>query len=267
MRTLPLLLVLLMADSTPAAQPLIVAHRGASHDAPENTLAAFKLAWEQGADAIEGDFYLTKDGKIICTHDKDMKRLAGSDAVVAKSTFDDLRKLDVGSWKDAKFAAQRMPSLKEVMATVPAGKQIFIEIKCGPEIVPVLNEELQASSLQPEQTVIIAFSAQVIAACKKAMPNRKAHWLTSYKQDKETKAWSPSLESILRTLKDTKADGLDTNAHAIIDAPFVKVLRAAKLEFHCWTVDDPAVARRFIELGADSITTNRPAWLREKIKS
>ena len=60
-----------------AGPPLLIAHRGASHEAPENTLAAFRLAWEQGADGIEGDFYLSKDGRIVCIHDKDTKRTAG----------------------------------------------------------------------------------------------------------------------------------------------------------------------------------------------
>lgn len=75
-----------------SAEPFIVAHRGASHDAPENTLAAFELAWEQGADAIEGDFHLTQDGHIVCLHDKDTKRTAGKKLVVGKSSLEELRK-------------------------------------------------------------------------------------------------------------------------------------------------------------------------------
>ena len=65
----------LAAGSLHAAEPFLVAHRGASHDAPENTLPAFELAWKQGADAIEGDFHLTSDGKIVCIHDFDTKRV------------------------------------------------------------------------------------------------------------------------------------------------------------------------------------------------
>ena len=83
---------------TDANAQIITAHRGASYDAPENTISAFKLAWEQGADAFEGDFYLTADGKVICAHDKDAKRVAGSPLVMEKSTTEELRALDVGSW-------------------------------------------------------------------------------------------------------------------------------------------------------------------------
>ncbi|MDP7286911.1 MAG: glycerophosphodiester phosphodiesterase family protein, partial [Phycisphaerae bacterium] len=71
----------------------IVAHRGASRDAPENTIAAFELAWKQGADAIEGDFYLTKDRRIVCIHDSSTKRTARANLSVAKSTLAELRKL------------------------------------------------------------------------------------------------------------------------------------------------------------------------------
>jgi len=105
--------------------PLVVAHRGASHAAPENTLAAFKLAWKEGADAIEGDFFLTKDQEIVCTHDRTTQRLNKEklNLDVAKSTLEELRALDVGSWKNEKWKGERMPTLAEVMATVPDGKK------------------------------------------------------------------------------------------------------------------------------------------------
>jgi glycerophosphoryl diester phosphodiesterase len=122
-------MMVLMALTSKAQ--LIIAHRGASHDAPENTLASFKLAWEQKADGIEGDFYLTKDGKIVCIHDKTTKRTSGQkvELDVAASTLAELRKVDVGAWKDPKYAGEKMPTLEEVLAIVPAGKVFFIEIK------------------------------------------------------------------------------------------------------------------------------------------
>ena len=88
----------------------MVAHRGESYDAPENTLPAFKLAWEQGADAIEGDFILTKDGHIVCIHERTTKRFCDQDLVVAKSTLKQLKALDVGSWKNEKYEGIRKES-------------------------------------------------------------------------------------------------------------------------------------------------------------
>ena len=91
-----LIMVLLFSDGLQGQ--LIVAHRGASHDAPENTLAAFRLAWEKDADAIEGDFYLTRDQQIVCLHDETTERTAPGQTClqVAESTREQLRTLDVG---------------------------------------------------------------------------------------------------------------------------------------------------------------------------
>ena len=126
------LLATTLAASGQGASPVeIVGHRGASHDAPENTLAAIRLAWEQGADAAEFDVYLSKDGKIVVIHDKDTKRVAGVDRPVVGQTLDELRRLDVGKWKAPKFAGEKLPTLNEMLATVPAGKRVFIEVKCA----------------------------------------------------------------------------------------------------------------------------------------
>lgn len=249
------------------AGPDIVAHRGASHDAPENTLAAFKLAWQQGADAIEGDFYLSKDGRVVCIHDPTTKRTADRDLKVAESTLAELQKLDVGSWKAPEYAGERIPTLEDVLATVPAGKRIFIEIKCGPEILPGIEKALLAAKLKPEQTVIICFKAEIIAAAKKLLPDRKAMWLTSLPKSKTADNRSPDAKSLLATLDRIRADGVDCNAHTGIDADFAQALRQAGKEFHVWTVDSPAVAKRFAQLGVDTITTNRPAFLREQLKN
>lgn len=242
-----------------------VAHRGASHDAPENTLAAFHLAWQQNADAIEGDYYLTKDKQIVCLHDRSTQRIAGVELSVAQSTLAELRTLDVGSWKGPQFSKERIPTLGEVLATVPAGKKMLIEVKCGPEIVPFLKKQLADAEFPIHQTVVIAFDTQVISAVKKAMPQVKALWLTGYKRHKTTKKWTPTLPQILGTLNAINADGLDSHAHPSVDAGFVKAIRKAGYEFHVWTVNTPDLARRMMNLGVDSITTNRPGFLRQAL--
>lgn len=251
------------AGSLTAEEPMIVAHRGASDRAPENTLAAFRLAWELGADAIEGDFFLTSDGHIVAMHDATTKRTAGVDWKVADSTLADLKTLDVGAWKGPEYQGERIPTLTEVLATVPPGKAIFIEIKCGPEIVPALKQVLGESSLQSDQTVVISFHESVIRTVKNEIPQIKAFWLTGYKQDELTGAWTPTLDTVLTALQRTAADGLDTQGQrAVVTRSFVEALRAAGHEFHVWTIDDPEDARYFHELGVDSITTNRPDVIR-----
>ncbi|QDT11110.1 glycerophosphodiester phosphodiesterase [Stieleria marina] len=270
MRCFPIVICILFSTlplHTCTAQ-FIVAHRGASHDAPENTLAAFELAWQRGADAIEGDFYLTSDGKIVCIHDKTTKRVAPKhpELTVTKSTFDQLRKLEVGSWKDAKFSGQQIPTLKEVLAIVPPGKRIFVEIKSGPEIVPTLTTELNECGLQPNQIVIIAFNEDVVRACRKSMPQFKCSWLTSFRQKDKKGPWKPGTDEVVSRLQQSGATGLGANGNeAVINGNFADRVRQTGSELHVWTINDLDAAKRFVKLGVDSITTDRPALIRQAL--
>lgn len=246
--------------------PLIVAHRGASYYAPENTLAAFRLAWEQGADAIEGDFFLTADGQILCLHDKDFKRVSGDPRPVVELTAAEARKLDVGTWKDPRFAGERAPFLSEILAIVPEGKLFLMEIKCGPEIIPEFKRVIEASGVPLSRLRVISFNAEVIAESKKQIPALKAYWLTSFKKDAATGVYAPTVAEILATLKRTQADGLDCKAEMnVVDEAFVKAFRDQGYEMHTWTVNDPEVARKVARLGFDSITTDRPAFIRAEL--
>jgi len=256
---------ILCADAAIAASG-IIAHRGASHEAPENTVAAFNLAWQQGADGVEGDFYLTKDREIVCIHDSTTQRTAGHDIPVAEATLAELRQLDAGSWKGPQWRGSGIPTIAEVLATVPEGKQIFIEIKCGTEIVPVLKKALAQSTLKTGQIVVISFHAEVIAETKRQIPELKTLWLTDFKEDKRTGVLSPSAEEILATLKKIGADGVDCQSHAIVDQQFVETFRTAQKEVHVWTVDDMATAERMLQLGVHSITSNRAGWLKQQLR-
>ena len=238
-----------------AAKPLIVAHRGASHDAPENTLPAFQLAWEQGADAIEGDFLLTKDNRIVCIHDKSTERLAGRKLIVKDSTLAQLQDLDVGIKKGEKFKDTKIPTIAEVFATIPKGKKIFIEIKCGKEIILPLLAAIKASGLEDEQITIICFQAEVVRILKGKSPRHKVYWLTNFKRNDEG-VWTPTLETVLQTLKSTKADGLDS--HHGIPADAARRILKEGFEWHVWTVNDLKAAKRLKELGVHSITTDVP---------
>jgi glycerophosphoryl diester phosphodiesterase len=255
-------LCLAVAVST-APEPFLVAHRGASHDAPENTLPAFELAWRQGADAIEGDFRLTADGKIVCMHDADTARTAGGRKLkVAETPLAELRRLDVGRWKGEQWKGTPPPTLAEVLATVPPGKKVYLEVKCGPEIVPALARDLTDSGLAAEQFVIISFQAAVIRAVKDAALPGKAYWLSAL-PEAEHRPPAELVPELLRTLRDCRADGLGVKALATLGADFVRPLREAGIGFHAWTIDDPVEAARLLELGFASITTNRPGLVRE----
>jgi glycerophosphoryl diester phosphodiesterase len=243
------------------------AHRGESHDAPENTMASFNLGWKRDDDACELDIHLTSDGKLIVCHDFDTERTSGktTNLILKDHPLDELRKIDVGSWKDPRFAGEKMPTLDEVLASIPAGKRLFIEIKVGPEAVPALAEAIAHADKKPEQTVIISFNADALAAAKKRLPNLKCYYLSSLKQDKQTKQWSPSVDEIIATAKKIGADGVDVQSKPPLDSQFVRKVKDAGLEMYAWTVDDPDEARRLIGYGVDGITTNRAAWLRQQL--
>lgn len=263
---LRIILPFLAAMPLAAGEPEIVAHRGASHDAPENTVAAIKLAWEQKADGSEFDVYLSKDGKIVVMHDKDGKRTTGVPKVIVETSAEELRTLDAGKWKDAKYTGEKVPFLHEMLETVQPGKRAFIEVKCGPEIVPELVKAIDAAKLKPEQTPVIAFNAAVIAEFKKAKPNVPAYWLASLTKPKNGKGKEPpTAEQVIAKAKEIKADGVDLQATEVLNEAYAKKVKAAGLKLYVWTVNDPAVAKRMVGLGVDGITTDRPAWLREQL--
>ena len=254
------------SESKPSvSMPLIVAHRGASRDAPENTLPAFELAWQQGADAIEGDFHLTADGNIVCIHDRNTKNVSGKAYEVKDTPTETLRSLDVGARHGRDFEGTGIPMLAEVLKTVPPRKKIYIEIKCGVEIIDPLLDQLKASNLTNEQVIVISFHRDVIRDMKAKAPAYKAYWLTSTKKDKAGQI-SPSLESVLETLRDIDADGVSTSK-AEVDELFINGIRSGGYEYHVWTVDDVETAKRFRKWGAASITTNVPQLIRTSLKS
>ena len=148
----------------------IIGHRGASFDAPENTLASFRRGWEQHADAVELDIRQTKDGRIVVIHDQDTQRVTGVNRLVEEQTLEEIRQLDAGVWKDSRWVGEKVPLLSEALALVPAGKRLFIEVKCGIAVVPELVREIHAANQQPTQTVVIGFCSKTMAAVKSLLP-------------------------------------------------------------------------------------------------
>ena len=117
----------------------IIAHRGASHLAPENTMASVMLGWEKGAD-VEVDVYLSADNRIVVIHDSTTKRTGGTELEVKEAMSGELRKLDVGRFKAEEFAGEQIPFLADILETIPPKQKLYVEIKCGKEILPFLHK-------------------------------------------------------------------------------------------------------------------------------
>jgi glycerophosphoryl diester phosphodiesterase len=255
----------MLASMAAESRVELIAHRGESADAPENTMAAFKLAWERRVAAIELDVHLTRDGKLIVCHDADTKRTGGIKKIVKDCASSELTQLDVGQWKDARFAGETMPLLDDVLAQLPGGTRCFIEIKVGPEAVPALVTAVGQCGKPLEQLVVISFKAETVAEAKRRLPELKAYYLAEFKQELLSGRWQPSVEELIDEARRIRADGLNVSFKGPVDAGFVRRVKQAGLEFFVWTVDEVEVARRLVDAGVDGITTNKAAWMKEAL--
>lgn len=237
------------------SQVKIIAHRGASYIAPENTVASSKLAWKLGTDAVETDIYLTKDNKIICSHDANTKRASGQDYKIAETNSDVLRKLDVGSFKDLKYKGEKMPFLEDLIKVMPKGKELVVEIKCGKEVLPYLKSTIQRYGKNKVFT-FIAFDLETITAVKKLFPYCSCYWLSSNAELVQQK---------LSLIPEAGLEGISLSFN-IINEDIMRQAKNLNVEVCSWTIDDPEEAKRLISLGVNTITTNRPGWLTDQIK-
>ncbi len=254
MKSLAYLFFFTLVSLNLSGQVNYIAHRGESGSAPENTLAAFRLAWENKADAVELDIHLSKDNRIMVIHDTNTKRTSGREYSIKDTDSEILRTLDVGIFKDSTFVGERIPFLEEAIRLIPPGKRLIVEIKSGADVMPWLGKVV-AESGKADQLDFISFDWQVILDARKMFPNNMCYWLSSNKKE--------TLEK-LDEAASAGLDGLDLH-FPLIDEELMNNARKLNLEIMAWTVDDPAVAVRLSDLGVKSITTNRTAWLRSQM--
>ena len=157
-KTLTISLLAILANTFIYGQNTYIAHRGASHLAPENTLSAAILGWELGAEAVEIDVHLSADNRVMVIHDFDTEKtsLGKSKFKVAKTNSKVLRTVDVGSYKSEKYKGEKIPFIEEILEALPIGKTLVVEIKCGSEILPALRKAVDKSG-KLEQLVFISF--------------------------------------------------------------------------------------------------------------
>ncbi len=189
---------ILVSRAASCGEMLYISHRGESLDAPENTMAAFRLAANRGADGFECDVWLTADKRVVCIHDDTTWRTSGytTNLYVTASTLAELRALDVGSWKGAAYAGERIPTLEEALSLAHDGFLIYVEIKqnAASGIVPYIKAIIEAEPrAMPDRIVFISFSESAITAIRAALPDYHAYWLNWYGQPIVT--WSPDLGS------------------------------------------------------------------------
>lgn len=252
----------------------IIGHRGASADAPENTLEAMQLAWEQGAYGAECDILRTADGQLVLIHDDSTGRTAryGIDLPVERTPWPVLKDLDVGSWKGETWQGVRIPLLAEVLRAIPAGRHLFVEIKSGernggadPRVLDELEALLGAEGTAPEGVSFISFDHAFLNRLKARLPHYRAYYLTSYRPclgrwpDVRT---TDELARVLDAAVANGIDGLDLECSPPISREWVAMIHARGLQVAIWSYerdDTLENARRFCALGVDYLTTNTPA--------
>jgi len=247
-----------------AAAVEIVAHRGASYDAPENTLPAVELGWQQGADAVEVDIHQTSDGKVVAIHDSDTRRVTGKPGVVAEMRLDQLLLLDAGAWKAAQWSGTRIPTLEQVLETVPPGKTLVVEIKCSRDVLPELERVLDASGKR-QQVMLIAFDYETISEAKQTMPDRPCYWLYGFSDSEAATYGVRARDDLLERVQRAGLDGLDVRHSGPWTAGLADALRKLGKALYVYTVNDADQARRLRDVGVAGITTDRPAFLRKAL--
>ena len=224
-----------------------------------------KLGWAQNADGVELDLWLSKDGKLIVFHDKDTKRFEPVARAITNLTLAEARQIDVGSWKGVQFKGEPIPTLESILATIPKGKRIVLEIKDGPHLIPEFTRVLKASGVEEKKLVVISFNFASLAASKQDWPQVDHYFLMDYQRDAKTQKF-PELAPLIKRAKSAGFEGLNLSSKWPLPKEAVSEVKAAGLKMYVWTVDDADLARALASAGGDGITTNRPEWLRGQLE-
>lgn len=230
---------------------LLIAHRGASGYAPENTISSFNKAVEMGSKAIEFDVQMTKDEEIVVIHDYTVNRTTGGNGYVKNSMLDDLKKLDAGAWFDNSFKGEKIPTLQEVLETLP--EDIFLNIEIKQMAFDYRNIEKKVLSLlqkynRVEKALISSFNHNCLKKMKKL--------------DKDIRTALLISSNLLNPCEYVEANHLDlysiNQSKAFISEELVCSAKENGYKVYCYTVNDSETARFCEAIGIDAIFTNYP---------
>jgi|HigsolmetaAR203D_1030402.scaffolds.fasta_scaffold02209_8 glycerophosphoryl diester phosphodiesterase len=236
-------------------KPVIFAHRGASAYCPENTMSAFRKAVELGADGIETDVRMTRDGRIVCIHDGVLGRTVSGNEPVRELAWAELSERDAGGWFGPEFAGERVPTLEELMELAEGHDLILnIELKGGsdmPAELPAQVARIVRKYGWLRKTVISSFHHPALAAIRAEEPELETAILYDGHLDKP---WDAAFAVSARTIHPSYGDATET---------MIRSSHAHGCKVNVWTVNDPELARRLIAYGADGIITDVPDLVRQ----
>lgn len=235
-------------------RPQIIAHRGASGEAPENTLAAFRRALEIGVDAVELDVHLSADEEPVVTHDSLLGRTNDGAGLVKDLPLEAIRRLDAGRWFDERFAGERIPTLAEALELL-GEVRVIVEIKNGPIFYPRIAARVAdvVQAAGHRAVTVSSFDHPVLLDVKAHAPDVETAVLYF------ARPFDP-----IRLARDVGADILHPH-WTYLTPEAVAAARAAALRVETWVVDEPAHLAHVLGLGVDGIITNHPDRLRAAV--
>lgn len=264
----------------PSGCPIeIVAHRGASIEAPENTLASVELAWQIGADAVEIDVQLSRNGHLAVIHDATLARTTGIDSKVRDLDMSELCSIDAGSWRAEKWRGETIAELTQILATIPAGRRLFVELKDGDDpgthsaIVSALQRDLANQDCSSTSVVLISFYPALLRTVKQSLPDIEAFLVVEQTLDTPEPdnhvsgiaLWKPSIDEIIDVALSSGFDGVDLQNTAALTRRSIAAIHQANLASCVWTVNSVDDARRLAESGTSSLTTDDPRTMIEAL--
>ncbi|MGB9665194.1 MAG: glycerophosphodiester phosphodiesterase [Ignavibacteria bacterium] len=240
-------------------RPLIVAHRGYPSKAIENTIESFKIAFECGADFIEGDFWLTRDDEIVCLHDEDLLRITNKKSSL-KVTEANLSSIRLLSFRDEKFGQGLIiPTLEEIFQLLPERRGLFIEIKDSKtRFVEVLKTKIEKLKFPSERLRIISYHTHILKLSKLLLPDIKTYLIFDWFLIRKKCKNKIVISRFLHLLDQIKCNGIDLNYSSNINAEFVNKIKEAGFEIGIYNINDEESLQKILKLNIDFITTDFP---------
>ena len=252
--------------------PVLYGHRGDQEMGLQNTMSAFRGAWQNNCRGVELDVRQTKDGKLICFHDADFSKLAGDKRKVANLTYDEIKKIDISCFKHPMFKDEHPPLLEEVFAEMPKGFNLHIEVKANSvdgDFPQRLRELMQKYRVDSEQITVVSFDEDVLRNLNRKTPGIQNMWIVGLrccrnlgmgKGDDITKVE----DKLIAKLKDIGCTGVSFAAgdsRIKFDRRFTDKLKKSGLQYSFWLVNDLWQLRRLAEYGAETVLSDRPVSL------
>ncbi len=233
---------------------VVIAHRGASSEAPENTAAAIRIAFRMRADMVELDVQPTADDRVVVFHDDRMERTTNGRGVIQQLRYPAIARLDAGAWFAPRFANERILLVSQALR-LSAPHRVNLELKATPRPAILIAGVVRALRHTRATMRVLAssFEASLLASMREAAPTVARALLC---------ARAPAL-ALTRAVR-LGCVALHPKA-SLVTPRLIAQAHAAGLRVHVWTVDDPALARRLARWGVDGVFTNHPDRIRRAL--